>query len=71
MSGLDNNDTPHDKNCGNLYSVISSLLQAMTAQTEMIAQQNRLMSEIVAQNQELIAMFEPQDAENATGDTLD
>lgn len=71
MSGLDSNDTLQNKNCESLFSVLSNLLQAMTAQAELLATQNKLMAEIVSQNQELIAMFEPQDTEPPLHDTLD
>ena len=64
MSGLKSkqNEQPNACNCA-CNGLVLELLQAMTAQSKVMAEQNKLMAQIVDQNNELIARLDVEDDE--------
>jgi len=62
VSGLKNKPKEQQKECGCACNgLVLEMLQAMTAQDKLMAEQNKLMAQIVDQNNQLLAQLESDD----------
>lgn len=64
VNGLSNNmkDQKNDCTCA-CNSLVLEMLQAMTAQSKLMMEQNKLMAQIIDQNNQLLAQSESDDSE--------
>ena len=64
MSGLKNKQKEQPKECECACNgLVLEMLQAMTAQSNLMTEQNKLMAQIVDQNNQLLAQLESDDSE--------
>jgi hypothetical protein len=64
VSGLRNKPKEQPKECGCACNgLVLEMLQGMTAQSKLMTEQNKLMAQIVDQNNQLLAQLESDDSE--------